>query len=227
MSTITSLVASEVSVVTRVTLEDIQELQTLMGHCFKHAPVPLSSGKMSNYYYEGKIGTLYPPAARLIGKILVDVILELGAEAVGGIETGAIPIASAIGQASLERDRILPTFFVRQQAKKHGTQSQTAESFIEGGAQLLSAGRRVAIVDDVITTGKSVDKAIKVVEELGCVVVGVAALVERHESHGTALRGRGYPILRIFYTDEQGRLFIDDEFVRRTEEAAQSRLLPR
>ena len=211
----------------RMAREDIEELQSLMGHCFKYAPTPLSSGKMSNYYYEGKIGTLNPPVARLIGNILVDAILDLGAEAVGGLETGAIPIADAIGRAALDRGHVLPTFFVRKEEKAHGTRSQTAESFVDGGDQLLSPGRRVVIVDDVITTGGSIDKAIKVVEKLGCVVVGVATLVERHESQGTALRGRGYPILRIYYTDEQGRLFVDEEFVRRAERAPEPGVLPR
>jgi hypothetical protein len=65
------------------------------------------------------------------------------------------------------------------------------------------------------------------VEARGCVVTAVVVLVERHESGDKALRGRTYPVYRIFYTDEDGNLFIDEEFVRRAEEASRTGLLSR
>jgi len=70
-------------------------------------------------------------------------------------------------------------------------------------------------------------QAIDVVHDIGCVVTVAIALVERHESDGKALRGNGYPVMRVFYTDAKGQLFIDDEFVRRAEEAAGLGLLRR
>ena len=208
-----------------MTREDIAELHGLMQSCLKHdGPYPLSSGLTSKYYYDGKLGTLRPPTAWLIGNILADVILDSGAEAVGGPEIGSIPIADAVGLAAHLRGHLLPTFIVRKGAKSHGTRSQVAQAYVGENEELLSPGRRVAIVDDVITTGGSIKQAIDVVESMGCIVTAVVALVERHESGGKALRGGSYPVLRIFYTDEDGRLIIDDDFVRRSEQAAGSRL---
>jgi orotate phosphoribosyltransferase len=193
-----------------------------MQYCFKHdGPYHLSSGLVANYYYDGKLGTLHPPTVWLAANLLVDVILGTGAEAVGGSAVGSVPISDAIGIAAHLKGRFLPTFYIRKEKKEHGTQSDAYQAHVDG-AELLVPGRRVAIVDDVITTGGSMQDAIDAVEKRGCVVTAVATLVERHESGGTALRGRAYPILRIFYTDADGTLFIDEEFVRKAEEDARS-----
>ncbi|MEX2246311.1 MAG: orotate phosphoribosyltransferase [Dehalococcoidia bacterium] len=212
-----------------MTREDIEQLRPLMHGCFKYdGPYTLSSGRQSKYYYDGKGATQDPPTACLIGNALVDVILASEAEAVGGLEIGAIPIADAVGIAAhVSRGVRLPTFIVRKQPKGHGTQSQVSQANLPDGDILLKPGRRVAIVDDVITTGGSIQQAIDVVRGLGCVVTMVVALVERHESGGTALRGQGFPVLRLFYTDEEGRLFIDDDVVRTAAESAGSGLLRR
>jgi orotate phosphoribosyltransferase len=61
-------------------------------------------------------------------------------------------------------------------------------------------------VEDVVTTGTSSLRAIRAVEEIGCRVVGVAALLERHEGGGDEIRRRGYPFFRLFYTDADGNL---------------------
>jgi orotate phosphoribosyltransferase len=208
-----------------VTREDIAELHGLMQSCLKHdGPYPLSSGLSSKYYYDGKLGTLRPPTAWLIGNVLLDVVLDSGAEAVGGPEIGAIPIADAIGLAAHLRGHVLPTFIVRKQAKSHGTRSQVAQAYVGETEDLLCPGRRVAIVDDVITTGGSIKQAIDVVEAMGCIVTAAIALVERHESDGKAFANAKYPVIRIFRTDEEGRLIIDEDFVRRAEQAAESSL---
>lgn len=210
-----------------MTREDIERLHELMQVCFKHdGPYPLSSGKLSNYYYDGKLGTLDPALAWLAGNILLDVILDSRVEAIGGLEIGSIPIADAIGLAAHLRGRHLPTFIVRKEPKKHGTRNQTAEAYVPDGP-LLRPGRRVAIVDDVITTGRSIEQAIQVVTKLGCEVTLVMALVERHESQRQALRNLGIPILTVFYTDESGRLFTDEGFAQRVEAATPAGLVRR
>jgi orotate phosphoribosyltransferase len=188
-----------------------------MQRCFKYdGPYTLASGRQSKYYYDGKGATQDPVAAWLIGNALADMILESDAEAVGGLELGAIPIADAVGLAAhVNRHVVLPTFIVRKEAKGHGTRSRVSEANLSDGSQLLRPGRRVAVVDDVITTGGSVQKAIDAVRELGCVVTVVVALVERHESQGTALRDQGFPVKRLFHTNEEGTLFLDADLAGR------------
>src|SRR3990170_2998730 len=100
---------------------DIERLRELMHrHCFRYGDFTLRSGRKSKYYYNGKRVTLRPSAAQLIGEALVDVVLASGAEAVGGPELGAVPIALAVGQVSLARGRDLPVFVVREKEKQHG-----------------------------------------------------------------------------------------------------------
>ena len=215
--------------------KEIERLRDLMQvHCLRYGDFTLASGRSSKYYYNGKRITLRPSGAKLIGEVLADVVLASGAEAVGGPELGAVPIALAVGMASLARGRDLPVFVVRQEQKGHGARDRVAEPYAEEGSvgairpdgsptgresPLLTTGRRVAIVEDAITTGGSVQKAIEAVEELGCRVELVVTLVERHEGGGEALRSRGYDVLSVFRTDEEGRLSVNEAFLRRLEEA--------
>jgi orotate phosphoribosyltransferase len=206
-----------------VSRDDIERLRDLMEFCFeRNGPYTLSSGGTANYYYDGKRATLHPPTAWLIGQVFAPVILDSGAEAVGGPEIGAIPIADAVGIAAHLQGRTLPTFIVRKEPKGHGTRSQVSESRTEDGAPLLREGRRIAIVEDVITTGASIQKAVDVVRALGCVVTVVVALVERHESGGKALRGQGFPVWCPFYTDASGTLFVNEDFVRASDGGVRS-----
>ena len=202
-----------------MTGQDIEQLQAYLQGCLKYdGPYTLASGRQANYYYDGKGATHYGPAAWLIGNALLDIVLDSGAEAVGGLELGAVPISDAVGIAAwVSRGVALPTFVVRKSAKTHGTGLNVSEANMPDGSRLLRPGRRVAIVDDVITTGGSIQKAIDTVREMGCIVTVVAALVERHESKELAqgLWSQGFPVRRLFYTDEQGRLYTDEEFARR------------
>lgn len=211
-----------------MTRQDIEQLQAHMQQCFKYGgPYTLSSGLQSKYYYDGKGATQNPPAAWLIGNALLDIVIGSGAEAVGGLEIGAIPIADAVGLAAhLNRGITLPTFIVRKEPKSHGDRRNVSEANLADGSPLLRDGRRVAIVDDVITTGGSIAKAIKAVRDLGCIVTVVIALVERHESH-EALRGDGFPVKRLFFTDEEGTLFVDEELSRRIADPAKAGVLSR
>lgn len=203
-----------------MTPTELEQLQAFMQQCFRYdGPYTLSSGRESNYYYDGRGATQYPPAAWLIGKAALDLVLDSGAEAVGGLEIGAVPIADAIGLvAHVERGIALPTFIVRKVPKEHGIQSKVSESNMPGGEALLRKGRKVAVVDDALTTGGSIRKAIDAVRELGCVVSLALTLVERHESIETnALRGEGFPVARLFYTDADGRLSVDADLLRRAQ----------
>jgi orotate phosphoribosyltransferase len=146
----------------------------------------LSSGRKTDHYWDGKKVTLSPMGAYLVGKAILDRISDLNIQAVGGLEMGAIPIATAVALVShLEREPI-PAFIVRKNPKEHGTRSE-----IEG---YVPERNRVVILDDVITTGDSVQKAIDAVEQRGCKVVRVVALVDRHEGGGERLRSKGYTV---------------------------------
>lgn len=151
---------------------------------FLYGEFTLSSGKKSPHYYDGKMLILSPQGACLVGEAMFDELVDSDVDAVGGLALGAIPIVTAVALVSQQKGRPIPAFFVRDEAKQHGTRK-----LIEGH---LSSGSRVAIVDDVITTGDSVKKAIRAVEAKNCRVVKIIVIVDRHEGGSDELRSKGY-----------------------------------
>jgi len=194
-------------------LEKLREL--MQEHCFQYGDFTLTSGRKSKFYYNGKLVMLRPTGAALIGEALVDVVLASGAEAVGGPALGAVPIAMAVGHASLARDRDLPVYVVRMEQKQHGAKDLIAEPFSDDEAAVVSAGRKVAIVEDTVTTGGSVRRAIEAIEDAGAEVALIAVLVERKEGGGDTLRNEGYDVVSLFRADEEGQLSINEAFVAR------------
>jgi orotate phosphoribosyltransferase len=198
------------------TLDTLRDL--MQRHCFQYGDFTLASGRKSKFYFNGKRVTLRSSGAKLIGESLVDVVLASGAEAVGGPELGAVPIATAVGLASVDRGHDLPVFVVRREQKQYGVRDLVVEPYGDGG-DVLTKGRRIAVVEDTITTGGSVQKAIDAVEALGCAVALIAVLVERAEGGAGALRERGYDVASLFNADDEGHLSVNPDFVRRLEAA--------
>ncbi len=203
--------------------ELLDKLRDLMQrHCFQYGDFTLTSGGKSKFYYNGKLVTLRPSSAALIGEALIDVVLASGAEAVGGPALGAVPIAMAVGAASLTRGpsregrgRDLPVFVVRMEQKAHGARDLIAEPYSDDANAVMSAGRRVAIVEDTITTGGSVLKAVDAIRAAGCEVTLIAVLVERAEGGADALRKQGLDVVSLFRADEEGTLTVNPAFLER------------
>lgn len=137
----------------------------------------LASGRTSSFYFNMKPTMLHPEGAHLIGQLICEALAGSGVELVGGLEMGAVPIATAVAAVSHMRGTPLRAFFVRKQAKEHGTQS-----LVEGLAKGETLqGRRVAILEDVTTTGGSAMKAIEAVRAAGAVLDRVITIVDRRE----------------------------------------------
>jgi len=151
----------------------------------------LASGKKSNYYFDGKKLALSPEGAYWIGRAMFDELTKISVDAVGGVAVGAYPIATAVAMISYMEGKPLPAFMVREVVKEHGTKRK-----VEGH---LKEGSRVAIVEDVITTGGSVGKVIEAVEALNCKVVKVIAVVDRHEGGSDKLKEAGYDFASILH----------------------------
>lgn len=141
--------------------------------------VKLASGRTSTFYFNMKPTMLNPEGAHLIATLILDQLAADGIEAdmIGGLEMGAVPLAAAVAAVSATRAKPLPAFFVRKQAKEHGTQS-----LVEGLAKGETlAGKKVVIVEDVTTTGGSAIKAAEAVAKEGAQVVRVVTVVDRRE----------------------------------------------
>jgi orotate phosphoribosyltransferase len=151
--------------------------------------IKLASGRMSDFYFNLKPTMLDPEGAYRIGSLIVDALKDDAVDMIGGLEMGAVPIAAAVAAVSFAKGRPLATFFVRKQAKEHGTQS-LIEGLIKGDT---IAGRRVAIVEDVTTTGGSALKAIEAVRAAGATPLLALTIVDREEGAAEAFRAAGIP----------------------------------
>ncbi|MCX7913988.1 MAG: orotate phosphoribosyltransferase [Thermodesulfovibrionales bacterium] len=156
-------------------------IQLIKDRSYKYSenpPFKLSSGGYSNFYFDLKKTTYSPFGQHLIGKIVFEKLIELSLkiDALGGLTMGADPIALAVAHYSYERGRPIEAFSIRKEPKGHGTMHQ-----IEG---YIKEGDRVVIIDDVITTGASTIKAIKVAEEFGLNIQAVIVLLDRCEQNG-------------------------------------------
>jgi len=177
-------------------------IELVLEKAFKYSEEPvfkLVSGRMSNYYFNCKAVTLHPEGMYLIGNIIYDMIKDSGAQGIGGLTLGADPIADAVAYTSYLKGSPFEAFVVRKSAKSHGTMQ-----WIEGNIQ---KGDRVAIVDDVITTGKSTIEAIDKAKEAGLDIVRVVALVDRQEGGRENIEALGYSVEAVVTREEVMSLY--------------------
>jgi orotate phosphoribosyltransferase len=164
----------------------------------KYGDFTLSSGQRSKYYFDGRLLSLDPEGAYLIGKAILPILEEAGAHAIGGPTLGADPIVAAVALTSHLLGGSTPAFIVRKDAKSHGT-----GQLVEGP---LAPGSRVAIVDDTCTTGASLFHAIEAAEAAGCTVAKVIAILDRHQGGSEELERRGYDFESILGATPEGEV---------------------
>lgn len=147
----------------------------------------LASGRTSTHYFNMKPTMLDAEGANLIAHLILDQLDGVDADLVGGLEMGAVPIAASVTAIAHERGRKLSAFFVRKQAKEHGT-----KSLVEGLARDESMqGKKIVIVEDVTTTGGSSIKAADAIRAAGGEIVRVITIVDRQEGADEAFRAAG------------------------------------
>jgi len=156
----------------------------------------LASGRQSTLYIDARLTTMSPDGLALIGPLGVSALDAAGwnLEAVGGLTLGADPVSYAIAYASMLAGTPIRAFTVRKEAKAHGTGRLIEGPFREGD--------RVAVIEDVITTGGSALRAAQAVRDAGGTVVGVLALVDREEGGRQALEGAGLPVVALTRASE-------------------------
>jgi orotate phosphoribosyltransferase len=159
-------------------------VKLLADKAFLEGKLTLASGRSSSVYLDAKQVTYHPDGCALVGRAVLDRIRDLDVIGVGGLTMGAdAVIASTIWSARLEGTRLYG-FVVRKDSKAHGLRKQ-----VEGVS--LDSGSRVAIVDDVVTSGGSALKAVDAAEAKGLNVVVVVPLVDRQEGAEAAVTSRG------------------------------------
>lgn len=125
----------------------------------------LRSGQVSNEYFDKYLFEADPKLLDRVASQMVGLIPE-GTELLGGLELGGVPIATMVSAKTG-----IPTLFVRKKAKEYGT-CKLAE-----GQEV--AGKKITLIEDVITTGGAVRDATNALRELGAVVATVVCAIDR------------------------------------------------
>jgi orotate phosphoribosyltransferase len=173
-------------------------LELIRTRSFGRGRITLASGRESDYYIDMRPTTLHPAGATAVGELIMDALAGMPVDFVGGLEMGAVPIATAVAIASARRGGRIQAFFVRKRAKDHG-----AKKLVEGlpKGQTLE-GRNVVIVDDVMTTGGSSVQAINAVREEGGNILMVLTIVDRLEGAAATFAAEKLPFRALFTADE-------------------------
>ncbi|MDE3153154.1 MAG: orotate phosphoribosyltransferase [Gemmatimonadota bacterium] len=152
---------------------------------YREGDFTLASGAKSSFYLDAKQVTYHPDGAVLVGKAVWELAREFDADAVGGPTLGADAIVSNAVYASAGTGRPLTGFIVRKEAKQHGLGKA-----VEG---IDPRGKRVVIVEDVITSGGSLLRAVEHIRDAGAEIVVATAVVDREAGGRGALEAAGIP----------------------------------
>jgi len=160
-------------------------LRELIRECsLEFGAFTLASGGQSHFYLDLRRTVTHPEGAYLVSTLLLDRLQGDRPDAVGGPSLGADPIAGAAAALSHLHGEPLRAFMVRSAVKNYGLSRE-----IEGS---LQAGDRVVVIDDVITRGRSLIRAAKLVRDFGCDVIRVLTLLDRQDGGPEALAREGF-----------------------------------
>jgi orotate phosphoribosyltransferase len=172
--------------------------EIIKARSFKQGKFRLSSGAESNVYFNLKPTMMSPDGAELAARAFLRRIWDEGAEYVGGLEMGAVPLIGSLAALSQCEGKPVRTFFVRKKKKEHGTMD-----LIEGlGPDETLKEKRAMVVDDVATTGNALLRAAEAARGAGAIVDVAMVLVNRDEGADEALKKDALRLLSVFHAGD-------------------------
>jgi orotate phosphoribosyltransferase len=148
----------------------------------------LRSGATSAEYFDKYLFESDPRLLREIAEAMAELV-PADAQALAGLELGGIPLATVLGQVT-----DLPVLFVRKQAKDYGTCR-----LAEGGEV---AGRRLAVVEDVVTSGGQLRMSCADLRKRGAEIIAVLCVIDRGQGGREALVADGLNLRAVFTEDD-------------------------
>ena len=169
-------------------------LSLLTQFAYQEGDFTLSSGAKSSYYINCKQVTLRADGALIIGRLLFSLLPE-DTQAVAGLTLGADPLVSAVSVVSAYCNKPIPALIIRKEPKGHGT-----KAYIEGPT--LTTGAKVAVLEDVVTTGRSAMLAVERLQAAGYHVEQIMALVDRQQGGKELYQMSGLKFQSLFSIQE-------------------------
>jgi len=151
----------------------------------------LRSGRTSTYYLDKYLFSTRPEVLRELGMLFAERVADRAVDRLAGAELGGIPLVTS---ASLATG--LPCIFIRNAKKGYGTAKQ-----LEGE---LKTGERVALLEDVATTGGQVLEAAKVIQDAGAMVEVIIATIDRQEGARENIEQAGFRFDALFTVEDLG-----------------------
>ena len=148
----------------------------------------LRSGRVSNEYFDKYRFESDPVLLAAVAEAMATLVPE-GIEVLAGLEMGGIPVVTALARVTG-----LPACFVRKSAKKYGT-----AKFAEGADV---DGKRVLIVEDVITSGGQVVLSTADLRGIGAQITDVVCVIDRSEGGTEALSAEGLTLASVVNRDD-------------------------
>jgi orotate phosphoribosyltransferase len=148
----------------------------------------LRSGRTSNEYFDKYLFESNPELLREIAEGLA-ALIPPSVDALAGLELGGVPLATAVSLLSG-----IPALFVRKEAKPYGTCR-----LAEGGEV---EGRRLVVVEDVITSGGQVVKSSRDLRDRGAEIVTVVCVIDREEGGRENLQAEDLTLTALFGMSE-------------------------
>lgn len=174
--------------------EKDQLRQMLLDRSMRFGEFVLSSGATSNYYIDVRKTSLHAQGLSMISKLFYETLQADNVTAIGGLTLGADPLVAGLMLYAAQQGRPLEGFLVRRTTKDHGLRGQ-----VEGN---LAGHKRVAILDDVITSGESALIAAEAAESYKAQVVRVLTVVDRGQGATQIFQQHGYPYTALFSIGE-------------------------
>jgi orotate phosphoribosyltransferase len=150
----------------------------------------LRSGKVAQHYFDKYRFEADPRLLAAVAHQLLPLVPS-GTEVLGGLELGGVPIAVA-----LSAETGLPVCFVRKKAKEYGTARLAEGADIEG--------RRLLVVEDVVTTGGQVALSTRDLRDHGAHVDTALCVIDRRDGGPTPLDDVGLTLRALFTADDLG-----------------------
>ncbi len=165
-------------------------LELICQGAYQEGDFVLTSGQRSTYYINGKLVTLHPQGALMVGRLLLE---QLAPEVVGvaGLTLGADPMVTAVSLVGVYAERLLFPLIIRKEAKGHGT-----KAYIEGVT--LPPDSVITVLEDVVTTGQSALKAVDRLQAAGYQVNQILALVDRQQGGAELYAEHGLAFSALF-----------------------------
>lgn len=148
----------------------------------------LRSGQIASVYFDKYQFESDPRLLAAVAEAMVNLVPD-DIDLLAGLELGGVPVATALSLASG-----LPVVFVRKAAKEYG-----AAKLAEGPS---ISGKRLLVIEDVVTTGGQVVSSTQALRERGALVSAAACVIDREEGGGAALAEIGVALAPLFRQSE-------------------------